>query len=321
MDDDMKQVPPKAPVETPGVDDREVSDRPYTGADVHLGSLIGKVSDMKTGYLPLPRTIIDSPFWRNSSGQHKAILIAMLCRANWKDSTWWDEETQSHQIIGPGSFVTTYRILADESEASVAAVHGAVKKLASQQFCTVRPHLRYTVITILNWEQYTAPNAGRTQGEREENADGTLPESIKEDKQGSNNQKDTPHTPQGGQGSEDDETTSTATTAPKTPPVPYAEILNAWNMQAIAHGFHQTEKFTDKRKRALKARWKDEYWRGHWREALMLIHKNPWNLGKDPNNETWKATIDWFLRPDTVVKLLERGDDARPKRTGIGALE
>lgn len=41
-----------------------------------------------------------------------------------------------------------------------------------------------------------------------------------------------------------------------------------------------------------------------WRAYFELILENKWNLGENPSN--WKADIDYAIRPDTVIKTLER---------------
>lgn len=41
-----------------------------------------------------------------------------------------------------------------------------------------------------------------------------------------------------------------------------------------------------------------------WRAYFDLILENKWNLGENPSN--WKADIDYVIRPDTVIKTLER---------------
>jgi len=130
--------------------------------------------------------------------------------------------------------------------------------------------------------------------------------------------KDTPPTPQRGNGSEGDEAASTATAASKVPPVPYADVLNEWNMQAIAHGFRKSLRMSPKLKSMLSTRWRTEFWRERWRDAVRLVHTRPFNLGE--NDRGWKADLEWFLRPGQIDKILERGDDGRPKPTGLEAI-
>lgn len=41
-----------------------------------------------------------------------------------------------------------------------------------------------------------------------------------------------------------------------------------------------------------------------WHAYFDLILENKWNVGENPSN--WKASIDYVIRPDTVIKTLER---------------
>jgi hypothetical protein len=78
------------------------------------------------------------------------------------------------------------------------------------------------------------------------------------------------------------------------------DFLQAW--QAIP-GFSSCRGFTRKRLRTFRARAKDPSWAAAWREALSKAARTPFCLGR--NERGWKATVDWFLRPDTVTRILE----------------
>lgn len=78
------------------------------------------------------------------------------------------------------------------------------------------------------------------------------------------------------------------------------ELRQLWN---DLPGFITCESFGPKRRQALSARLKEEYWRDHWKEALTRIRGNPWMQGD--NESGWKAHVEWFLRPETVPKIME----------------
>ncbi len=71
------------------------------------------------------------------------------------------------------------------------------------------------------------------------------------------------------------------------------QFLEAW---AKTPGVTVCRKFTDKRRAAFEQRIRDPSW--DWRAALA---KFPLKLAE---GKKW-TTIDWFLKPDTVVKILE----------------
>lgn len=95
--------------------------------------------------------------------------------------------------------------------------------------------------------------------------------------------------------------------------VPYSEIGAAFD--AIFGGRSQ---LTDKRRKAMQARWRDPWWREHWREALDRAGPSAFLRGG--NERGWVIDLEFFLRPDTVAKILEgKYDDRKPTRPGNSA--
>lgn len=91
-------------------------------------------------------------------------------------------------------------------------------------------------------------------------------------------------------------------------PVGPAEFLAAWN---AVKAFVGCRGLAGKRLRALQARARSKDWAESWREALARAAKSPFCTGA--NDRGWRATIDWFLRPDTLAKILEgHYDDRKP---------
>jgi hypothetical protein len=85
-------------------------------------------------------------------------------------------------------------------------------------------------------------------------------------------------------------------------------FLKKWNDVA---GFQKARKLTASRKRSLSARLKDLDFRQNWVSALDRISKSPFCCGV--NDRKWTADIDWFLRPDTLTKIMEGKYDRRGK--------
>ena len=57
------------------------------------------------------------------------------------------------------------------------------------------------------------------------------------------------------------------------------------------------------RKKTLNARLKEQYFRDNYKQAIGLIIKRPFCMGE--NDRGWVATFEWFIRPDTVIDLME----------------
>jgi len=63
---------------------------------------------------------------------------------------------------------------------------------------------------------------------------------------------------------------------------------------------------TESRRRKLTTRLRDSWWFDNWRTAVEEIGRNPFLQG----SKGWKATFEWFLKPDSVRKIVE-GDYAQ----------
>jgi hypothetical protein len=93
------------------------------------------------------------------------------------------------------------------------------------------------------------------------------------------------------------------------PAVTADEFMEAWNG---VPQFTHCRKMTDARLKYFRARAADPSWVSSWKEALDRAAASPFCRGE--NERGWRADVDWFLRPDTVTKVLE----GRYDRTGNG---
>lgn len=83
------------------------------------------------------------------------------------------------------------------------------------------------------------------------------------------------------------------------------EVRKAWN--DLPKDFGKVVALSDDRKRALRARLKDPFWRENWRRALEMIPASSFLSGKvqKGRERPWRASFDWFLRPGSVAKVIE----------------
>lgn len=97
-----------------------------------------------------------------------------------------------------------------------------------------------------------------------------------------------------------------ASAATPSGPDPEREFVEAWNNSP---GVVKSQKgsLTDKRRKQFRARCRDPEW--NWREALG---KFPLKCFDQPGN--WRPDLDWFLKPDSVQKILEGKYDWDPAR-------
>lgn len=88
------------------------------------------------------------------------------------------------------------------------------------------------------------------------------------------------------------------------------QVAVAWNKLSAAAGLPGILQLTKPRAKALAQRLRDPVWLENWEAALAQVPKADWRTGK--NDRQWRATFDWFVRPDTVAKLIEERDAAAP---------
>ena len=98
-------------------------------------------------------------------------FLHLLLLANWEDRRW-------HGIvIKRGSFVTSYRKLADSVKRSTSTIHRWLKQLSGTGEVTVTTTAKYTVISIVSYDFYQSKNTQcGTLMERKQNTDGTQTE-------------------------------------------------------------------------------------------------------------------------------------------------
>ncbi len=85
---------------------------------------------------------------------------------------------------------------------------------------------------------------------------------------------------------------------------PYIEIGRTFDAT-----FGGRSQLTDKRRKAMQARWREPWWREHWRIALERA--GPSSFLRGGNDRGWVIDLEFFLRPDTVAKILEGKYDNR----------
>lgn len=88
------------------------------------------------------------------------------------------------------------------------------------------------------------------------------------------------------------------------------EIFKLWNsfreLQKIA-------KVSAERKAKAKIRLRDSFFREHWKSAIEKIAKTPFLLGQ--NDRGWTADIDWFLKPESLTRIVEGKYASTPPTT------
>ena len=98
------------------------------------------------------------------------------------------------------------------------------------------------------------------------------------------------------------------------PPSPKCdEIFREWNNQSV---FPKCLVLSEPRRRSLEARLREPFFVQNWREAMAKIRKSSFCRGK--NDRGWRADFDWFVKPGSVVKIMEGKYDDRTSGSASG---
>lgn len=110
----------------------------------------------RPGYLKLHRALVEKPIWKQSTPEHKAILIQLLIMADFMPSEW--EYQGVKYKTEPGQFVTSLQSIADEcgKGISVQNVRSALARFERLGFLTNQSTKVNRLITIVNWGLYQA---------------------------------------------------------------------------------------------------------------------------------------------------------------------
>lgn len=90
---------------------------------------------------------------------------------------------------------------------------------------------------------------------------------------------------------------------------PFDDIERHWNAALSV-----SQSLTDTRRNKLKTRWKDPAFRTRWHEAIDRIAHSDFCRGL--NDRGWRASLDWFLKPDSFTKILEGNYDNNHNAAG-----
>ncbi len=92
-----------------------------------------------------------------------------------------------------------------------------------------------------------------------------------------------------------------------------SDFQTAWN--ALGGAFKKIAKWTEKRQAAWKQRMADAFFAQNWKAAIAKLPMSAFLRGE--NNNGWIADVDFFLRPDSVAKIIEGKYDGSTQNRGL----
>jgi hypothetical protein len=96
------------------------------------------------------------------------------------------------------------------------------------------------------------------------------------------------------------------------------ELVDLWNS---FKGLPEITNLSPARRRTLQRRLRETHFNENWRVAIRRVGASPFCTGQGPKG--WKANVDWFLRENTVAKIMEgqydslRNDNSAVRATTV----
>ncbi len=90
------------------------------------------------------------------------------------------------------------------------------------------------------------------------------------------------------------------------------KVISTWESLGLPKIRHLSEK----RRKAINTRLKDFFFRDNYVAGMTNIAASDFHTGRMPG-KNWRADLDWFLKPDSVVKAMEL--TAAPAGTSVAA--
>ncbi len=171
------------------------------------------------------------------------------------------------------------------------ARYGEAKSFAGQQSAKKRAEKRQREANRPSTEKQQRPSASSTRGQ---------PSEIESETDIDKEKKQKP--PTAGTTTPDKSTEHSSDNSAKADVEAFVEI---WN--GIA-GVRKCMKITTARASLFRTRLKDSFWKKNWRAALQKAKGISWLAGGE-NGSGFRAGIEWFLKPDTVLKIIEGQHD------------
>lgn len=105
---------------------------------------------MKEGYVKLRKNLINESWYSD----HACVIvyIHLLCKANWKPSTY------KGKTIHAGQTAISFGKLAEETALTKSSVRSACERLEAMKEIRIQPCENYTIFTLTHWAEEQATN-------------------------------------------------------------------------------------------------------------------------------------------------------------------
>jgi hypothetical protein len=254
----------------------------------------GSFDDDAEGFFLLHRRIRNGPYYLNP-GLLQTLLYCLSHAAFRKRVVPMTTGRAVTRVeLSEGQFITGRHAGAKELNIPPGTFWDRMKKMQELGTISIESNNHFSIVTVCNWSSYQ--NAKSTRRQRSNSTPSAL-------RQHSNS---TPTPIQ--QHSDTEKALLTIRNNEEQVGVGAAEVLTAWNS---TEGAKRTETLGPTRLNELKLRLLDAEWR--WRDALAKFPLRCY--ASEP--EGWQPTFDWFIKPDSVNRILQgKYDFTKGNRNG-----
>ena len=233
-------------------------------------------------YVKISRKILEWEWYTDANT--KVLFLHILLKANWKDGRFQGVE------VPRGSFVTSLQNLAAETGLTVRNVRTALKHLENTGEVTSNRHVKFSVITVKNYDRYQSGDTQATVNRQASDSQVTTIEEGKKERKEEYNKS-----PKGDYESGTPENSI------------YATIRELYN--SVCGSYPRLVKMSEARKKAINARIRAGYTREDFR--ILFEKAEASDFLKGANKRNWRATFDWLISDTNMAKVLDGNYDAR----------
>lgn len=257
---------------------------------------------MLRDYLPLSRRLLTHWLWESSDEPFckRAAWVDLLFQA-----AYAEHRLPDGKVLQRGEFLTSQVALAKKWGWSRARSQRFLRRLETEHMIEQVSEQGRTRIKILNYERYNNPDYSSEH-----------PSEHPSEHLASTKRAPSEHNRRREEGKKERITTHASAGAlfPEfNSNGKYSEeFIQAWN--SLGEPFSNIRKFEGKRLKALRCRRADPWWVENWRGGIERIKRSRFCRGE--GGRGWVATVDWFLRPDSLTKIFEGQYDDRSAPAG-----
>ena len=239
---------------------------------------------MQQGWITLHRSLLDNFLWCDKPFTKGQAWVDLLLNANHEDKKIMFDGSVVE--VKRGEKVTSIRQLSERWGWSTTKTKKFLNVLQSEKMLTYFSNSKKTTYTVVNYNKYqdlnnSKSNTEKIQKKHRKNTEVTQKNTNNNDNNDNNDNK-----------------IINILSIDKI----FVPLIEEWNKLPDVIPKITTFKKDTQRYKMLNQRI-NEYGQDKVLKAIQSIRKSSWLLGK--NNRGWVATFEWFVKPNSFIKVLE----------------